>query len=58
MNRKKPQKKVTLHRKKNSEGKVELIIVEVNIGGCIEKRLFADEKAAYGYIETLKKGGD
>jgi len=56
MNVKKLQKKVKLYRRKDSSGKTESIIVEVNTKGLIEKRHFTDEKTAYEYIETLKKG--
>jgi len=36
-------------------GDIESLIVEVNLDGSIEKRQFTDKKAAYEYIETLKK---
>jgi len=51
----KKQIKVKFYRKKDLARNIESLIVEVNSDGSIEKRQFADEKAAYEYIETLKK---
>lgn len=47
--------KVRFYRKKDLAGNIESLIVELNSDGSVEKRQFADEKAAYAYIETLKK---
>lgn len=46
---------VKVHLKKDSAGNITSVVVEVNTAGSVEKRYFASKKAAYQYIETLKK---
>jgi hypothetical protein len=54
MNKKKIKKKLRVYKKRNTAGDVESVIVELNIDGCIEKRYFTNEKAAYEYIDIIK----
>jgi hypothetical protein len=49
---KKKHIKVRSCRKRDLAKNIESLIVEVNSDGRIEKRHFADEKAAYNYFET------